>query len=153
MSLFTSRPRARCVLARESGPAPHRVGAARRGPWEYNGAMEPCGGEMVCPPPTIGWSALLLWTITVYGVLGIVSIFTVAVHWREPTATGARILRILSLLDLASVALALLVILLVIDAPRAATAVIAVQLFLAALCRAAARRQSPTDLPRARVLR
>ena len=108
---------------------------------------------MVCPPPTIGWSALLLWSITVYGVLGIVSIFTAAVHWREPTATGARILRALTVLDLASVALALLVILLVMDAPRATTAVIAVQLFLAALCRAAARRPSPTDLPPARALR
>lgn len=115
--------------------------------------MEPCVGEMVCPPPTIGWSALLLWTITVYGVLGILSIFTVAVHWREPTGTGARILRILSWLDIGSAALALLVIMLVIDAPQAATAVIAVQLFLAALCRTAARRRSPADLPRARALR
>lgn len=115
--------------------------------------MEPCVGEMVCPPPTIGWSALLLWTITVYGVLGIVSIFTVSVHWREPTATGARILRLLSLLDLGAAALALLVIMLVMDAPRAATAVVAVQMFLAALCRTAARRRSPTDLPPARALR
>ncbi len=115
--------------------------------------MEPCSGEMVCPPPTIGWSALLLWTITVYGVLGIVSIFTVAVHWREPTTTGGRILRLLSLLDLGSAALALLVIMLVMDAPRAATAVIGVQMFLAALCRTAARRSSPTDLPSARALR
>jgi hypothetical protein len=115
--------------------------------------MEPCAGEMVCPPPTIGWSALLLWTITVYGVLGIVSLFTVAVHWREPTAAGARILRVLSWLDLGSTALALLVVMLVLDAPQAATALIAVQLFLTALCRTAARRRSPTDLPPARALR
>jgi len=108
---------------------------------------------MVCPPPTIGWSALLLWTITVYGVLGIVSIFSVAVHWREPTATGAHILRILTLLDLGSAALAPLVVFLAIGAPRAATAVVLAQVILAALCRAAARLSVPTDLPPARALR
>jgi hypothetical protein len=115
--------------------------------------MEPCGGEMVCPPPNIGWSALLLWTITVYGVLGIVSTFTVAVHWREPTATGGRILRRLSLLDLGSAVIAPFVILFLLDAPRAAIAVVIVQLFFAGLCRGAARRPLPTDLPPARVLR
>ena len=108
---------------------------------------------MVCPPPDIGWSAMLLWTITVYGVLGILSLFTVAVHWREPTATGARILRLLSAFDLGSAAIAPLVILLLLDAPRAATAVVLFQLFLAALCRAASRRSSGTELPPARVVR
>jgi len=117
------------------------------------GAMEACSGEMVCPPPNVGFSALLLWTITVYGVLGILSVFTIAVHWREPTATGAHILRILTLLDLGSAALAPLVVFFAIGAPRAATAVVLAQVILAGLCRAAARRAVPTDLPPARALR
>jgi hypothetical protein len=115
--------------------------------------MEPCIGEMVCQPPDVGFSALLLWTITVYGVLGILSLFTMAVHWREPTATGARILRLLTLLNLGSAALAPLVVFFAIGAPRAATAVVIAQMLLAALCRTAARREVPTDLPAARALR
>jgi hypothetical protein len=116
-------------------------------------AVDTCAGEMVCPPPNIGWSAVLLWTITVYGVLGIVSLFAAAVHWREPTATGTRLLRVLSLLDLGAAAAAPLLILLALDAPRAATAVAIIALALAALCRTAARRTAPTDLPPARALR
>lgn len=115
--------------------------------------MDTCGTEMVCPPPTIGWSALILWTITVYGVLGILSVFTVCVHWREPTRTGARILRILFAGDLAAAAAAPLLVYLVLGAPRAAVLLMATQLILAALCRAAARRDIPTELPSARALR
>jgi hypothetical protein len=114
--------------------------------------MDPCPGEMVCPPPTIGWSALLLWTITIYGVLSFLSLFTVIVHWREPTATGARILRLLSMFDLGAAAAAPLIILLALDAPRAATVAVCVHLALAALCRAAARR-TVDQLPTARALR
>ena len=115
--------------------------------------MDPCGGEMVCPPPDIGWSALLLWTITVYGVLTIVSLFVASVHWREPTATGARILRRLSVLDLGVAGAAPLVIGLALGAPRAASVAVFAELALAALCRAASRRALASDLPRARVLR
>ena len=114
--------------------------------------MEPCPGEMVCPPPSIGWSALLLWTITIYGVLTILSLFTAIVHWREPTPTSARILRVLSIFDLGAAAAAPLLILLALDAPRAATVAVCVHLGLAALCRAAARRTAEV-LPTARALR
>ena len=114
--------------------------------------MDVCAGEMVCPPPDIGWSALILWTITVYGVLGILSLFATCVHWREPTRTGARILTILTLLDLAVAAAAPLVVYLVMGAPRAAVLVTAVWLGFAGLCRVAARRPI-TELPPARVIR
>ena len=107
---------------------------------------------MVCPPPSIGWSALILWTITVYGVLGILSVFATCVHWREPTRTGARVLTILTLLDLATAAAAPLVLYLVMGAPRAAALVTGTWLVLAALCRSAARRPI-TELPPARVVR
>ena len=114
--------------------------------------MDPCGTEMVCPPPDIGWSALILWTITVYGVLGILSVFASCVHWREPTRTGARILGVLTLLDLATAAAAPLLLYLVMGAPRAAALVTATWLGFAALCRAAARRPI-AGLPMARVVR
>jgi len=107
---------------------------------------------MVCPPPNIGWSALILWTITVYGVLGILSVFTACVHWREPTRTGARILSILTVLDLAIAGAAPLVVYLVMDAPRAAVLVTTCWLAFAALCRVASRRPL-TELPPARVVR
>jgi hypothetical protein len=115
--------------------------------------MDPCHGEMVCPPPNIGWSALLLWTITVYGVLTILSLFVTAVHWREPTATGSRILRLLSIFDLAAAGIAPLLILVALGAPRAAAVAVAGQLGLVALCRGAARRRSRSTLPQARALR
>jgi hypothetical protein len=108
---------------------------------------------MVCPPPNIGWSALLLWTITVYGVLGILSLFVTTVQWREPSATGSRILRLLSLLDLGAAAMAPLVILLALEAPRAASAAVLVLLGLAAMCRGASRWTARGELPRARALR
>lgn len=114
--------------------------------------MDPCSGEMVCPPPSIGFSALLLWTITFYGVLGILSVFTAVVHLREPSATGSRILRVLSLLDVGAAALAPLVVLWAIGAPRAAAVAVVGTLGLAALCRAVARRTS-IQLPSARALR
>jgi hypothetical protein len=114
--------------------------------------MDPCGTEMVCPPPTIGWSALILWTITVYGVLGILSVFTACVHWREPTRTGARILTVLTALDLATAAAGPLVVYLVMGAPRAALLVTVVWLGFAALCRIAARRPI-SELPSARLVR
>ena len=107
---------------------------------------------MVCPPPTIGWSALILWTITVYGVLGILSVFTACVHWREPSRTGARILSILTALDLATAAVAPLLLYLVMGAPRAAAMVTALWLGFAALCRVASRRPL-SGLPPARVVR
>lgn len=106
---------------------------------------------MVCPPPTIGWSALILWTITVYGVLGILSVFTACVHWREPTRTGARILNILTLLDLAAAAVPV-VVYLVAESPPAAPLMSATWLVLAVLCRTASRRPI-TELPPARVVR
>jgi hypothetical protein len=115
--------------------------------------MDACGTEMVCPPPTIGWSALILWTITVYGVLGILSVFTVCVHWREPTRTGARILRALFLVDLVTAGAAPMIVFLVLGAPRTAALVMATQIALAALCRYASRREMPPDLPTARVVR
>jgi hypothetical protein len=115
--------------------------------------MDPCGGEMVCPAPNIGWSALLLWTITVYGVLAILSLFVSAVHVREPSPTGARILRLLSVFDLAAAGIAPLVILFGLGAPRAAAVAVVGQLGLAALCRAAARRTTAARLPRARLVR
>ncbi len=114
--------------------------------------MDPCAGEMVCPPPSIGWSALILWTITVYGVLGILSVFTACVHWREPTRTGARILAILTFLDLAIAAAAPLVVYLVMGAPRAAVLMTAIWLAFAALCRVASRRPV-SELPPARLVR
>jgi uncharacterized membrane protein HdeD (DUF308 family) len=114
--------------------------------------MEQCATEMVCPPPSIGWSALILWTITVYGVLGILSVFTTCVHWREPSRTGARILGVLTLLDLVTAAAAPLVLYLVMGAPRAALLVTAVWLVFAGLCRVASRRPI-TELPPARVVR
>lgn len=108
---------------------------------------------MVCPPPNIGWSALLLWTITVYGVLAILSVFVTTVQWREPSATGSRILRLLSLMDLGAAAVAPLVILFVLGAPRATTAAVVMLLTLAALCRGASRWTARAELPRARALR
>ena len=108
---------------------------------------------MVCPPPNIGWSALLLWTITVYGVLTILSVFVSVVHWREPSPTGSRILRLLSVFDLAAAGIAPLVILFALGAPRATTVAVVAQLGLAALCRTAARRTSAATLPPARVVR
>lgn len=116
------------------------------------GDMDPCATEMVCPPPTIGWSALILWTITVYGVLGILSLFTSCVHWREPSRTGARILGVLTILDLVTAALAPLVIYVVMGAPRAAAAVTVVWMALAALCEIASQRPM-CQLPRARLVR
>ena len=118
----------------------------------YTDPMDPCSGEMVCPPTSIGFSALLLWTITFYGVLGILSVFATVAHLREPTATGSRILRILSLLDLGAAALAPLLVLWAMGAPRAAVVAAAGTLGLAALCRAVARR-TPIQLPSARALR
>lgn len=115
--------------------------------------MDQCRGEMVCPPPTIGFSALLLWTITVYGVLTILSLFVTAVHWRDPSATGSRILRLLSVFDLTAAAGAPLLILWGIGAPRAAIVAVIGQLILAGVCRAASRRSSPSELPSARALR
>ncbi len=118
----------------------------------YGWDVDQCGTEMVCPPPNIGWSALILWTITVYGVLGILSVFTACVHWREPTRTGARILSILTVLDLAIAGAAPLVVYLVMDAPRAAVLVTTCWLGFAALCRVASRRPL-SELPPARVVR
>lgn len=115
--------------------------------------MDPCSGEMMCPPPSIGWSALLLWTITVYGVLTILSLFVTAVHWREPTATGSRILRVLSIFDLAAAGVAPLLILIALDAPRGAAVAVVGLLGLAGLCRVAARRRTAPTLPAARALR
>lgn len=118
----------------------------------YTDRMDPCSGEMVCPPPSIGFSALLLWTITFYGVLGILSVFASVAHLREPTATGSRILRLLALLDVGAAALAPLVVLWAIGAPRAAAVAVIGTLCLAALCRVVSRR-SPVQLPTARALR
>ena len=115
--------------------------------------MDQCGTEMVCPPPpNIGLSALILWTITVYGVLGILSVFTSCVHWRDPSRIGARILGILTMLDLATAAAAPLVVYIVMGAPRAAILVTACWLGFAALCRVASRRPV-AGLPAARVVR
>lgn len=110
---------------------------------------------MVCPPPpSIAWSALILWTITIYGVLGILSLFAAAVHWREPTATGARILRILATLDLVAAAVSPALILVALDAPRMAAVAFPAALALSVLCRAAAGRPHPSSgLPRARLVR
>ncbi|HLU64825.1 MAG TPA: hypothetical protein VKZ63_01030 [Kofleriaceae bacterium] len=115
--------------------------------------MDPCVGEMMCPPPSIGWSALILWTITLYGVLGILSIFTACVQWRDPSQTGSRIARVLALLDLGGAAAAPILLMVVLGAPRAAIGVIAAQLALAALCHGAARRRAEAELPRARLVR
>jgi hypothetical protein len=114
--------------------------------------MDVYGGEMVCPPPSIGWSALILWAITIYGVLGILSVFAACVQWRDPSRTGARIARLLSLADLASAALAPLVVFAMLGAPRAAASLALVQLALAALCGAAARRGKAPSLPPARLV-
>ncbi|HEU5057355.1 MAG TPA: hypothetical protein VFU21_12550 [Kofleriaceae bacterium] len=93
-----------------------------------------------------------MWTITIYGVLGILSVFTACVHWREPTRTGARILGVLTLLDLATAAAGPLVVYLVMGAPRAALLVTAGWLGFAALCRVASRRPI-AELPPARLVR
>ena len=107
---------------------------------------------MVCPPASIGWSALILWTITLYGVLGILSVFTACVQWRDPTGTGARIARLLALLDLAAAAAAPLLVFLVLGAPRLAGGLVLVHLALAATLRAASRRERAPTLPDARVV-
>lgn len=107
----------------------------------------------MCAPASIGWSALILWTITVYGVLAILSVFTACVHRSQPTAPGARILRILSLLDLGTAALAPLHIYGILHAPNLAILATVLMLSLAALCRQAARRPIPAEVPRARVVR
>lgn len=100
-----------------------------------------------------GWAAALLVTITVYGVLEILSLFTLAVHWRDPTRTGARILRVLGILDLASAALAPLLIYAVLDAPSAAAAVVILHLVLAGSCRTGATRTGTHEPATARALR
>ena len=107
---------------------------------------------MACAAPSVGFSTLILWTITIYGVLGILSVFATVVHLREPSATGSRVLRVLSFIDVGAAALAPLLVLWAIGAPRAAVVAVVGTLGLAALCRTVSRR-TPVQLPGARALR
>lgn len=115
--------------------------------------MNACASAVGCSPVAPAWAALLLLTITVYGVLEILSVFALLVHWRDPTRTGARILRALAVFDLVSAAAAPLLIYMVLDAPGTAAAVVIVHLMLAAMCRATARRTGTTELATARLVR
>ena len=108
---------------------------------------------MVCPPPSIAWSALILWTITLYGVLGILSIFAASVHLHSPTGAGRRIVKILSLCDLGAAALAPVVIYWILGAKVTAVVVMIALLILAGYCRLAGRRAPRSHLPDARLHR
>lgn len=116
--------------------------------------MESCAAA-ACPPITTGWSLLILWTITVYGVVGLASVFVACVHWQSPSAIGTRILRGLGVANAVGVALAPVLIAGVFDAPRLAVCVMAGALALAITCRAVARRLPihATPPPAARVVR
>jgi hypothetical protein len=101
----------------------------------------------------MGWSALILWTITVYGVLAILSVFVTVVQRMDPTRTGARIARTLFVADLVSAAVAPVLILGILGAPTLALIATGGQVSLAVLVRHAAQRRPGPGLPRARALR
>ena len=115
--------------------------------------MDPCIPASMCEAPSIGWSALILWTITVYGVLAILSVFVAVVQHVEATGTGARIARVLFFADLATAAAAPLLVFGVMHAPTLAIIATGGQVAMAIVARAAARRRPGPGLPRARALR
>lgn len=115
--------------------------------------MDACVAETVCPPISSGWSALVLWTITAYGVLGILSVFGMAVHWQAPSRFGALWLRRAGVAHAAALALAPLLVVGVFGAPRLAVALMLAELALALSCRAVARRAAPAGAPVARLVR
>lgn len=115
--------------------------------------MDPCIPASMCEPPSIGWSALILWTITIYGVLAILSVFVAVVQHVEATGMGARIARILFFADLATAAAAPFLILGVMHAPTLAIIATGGQIATAITARAAARLRPGPGLPRARALR
>jgi hypothetical protein len=115
--------------------------------------MDPCIPASMCQPPSIAWSALILWTITLYGVLAILSVFVAVVQHVEATGAGARIARLFFFADLASAAAAPLLIYGVLGAPTLAFIATGVQIAMAIVARAAARRLPGPELPRARALR
>lgn len=116
--------------------------------------MEPCAAA-ACPPITTGWSLLILWTITAYGVLTLASVFVACIQWQAPSAVGARILRGLGIANAAGLALAPVLVAGVFDAPRLAVCVMAAALALAITCRGLARRlpRQVEPPPVARVVR
>ena len=115
--------------------------------------MDPCIPASMCEAPSIAWSALILWTITVYGVLAILSVFVAVVQQVEATAAGARIARILLVADLGLAALGPLLVFWVMDAPTLALIATGGMTAMAVLAGAAARRRPGPGLPRARALR
>jgi uncharacterized protein (DUF697 family) len=106
-------------------------------------------------PVSFATATLLLWTITLYGVLFIVTVFGAWAHARQRSRFGARALRVLALADAGAAAFAPVVVGVALGAPTAAAAVAGTWLALAILCHIASRlelREPGDPVPRARVV-
>jgi hypothetical protein len=105
-------------------------------------------------PVSFATATILLWTITFYGVLFIVTVF--APPARQRSHFGARALRALALADAAAAALSPLLVGWLLGAPVMAAAVGGAWLALAILCHATSRielREPRDPVPRARLVR
>jgi hypothetical protein len=107
-------------------------------------------------PVSFATATILLWTITLYGVLFIVTVFAAWAHARQRSRFGARALAALALADAAAAAASPLLIGWVLGAPVMAAAVGGGWLALAILCHATSRielREPPDPVPPARLVR
>lgn len=117
-------------------------------------SMEPAPSQLTGEHVSFATSTVVLWMITVYGVLLIVSVFAACVHSRQRTPFGARCLRRLALGNAAASVVAP-VLCTLLGESNIGVAVGGAWLALAAGCLAVSKlrlSESPEPVPRARVI-